>query len=109
MSELLTKILITRAANTNQQLLFKRNLTHCPTVFCSFLVLQLRYKKNGLLLAKTALSCCCWTLTHGHPSGFWQKKSWKKKGPGPLGISVTWTATGLMSVWFKTGEWPSTL
>jgi len=78
MSKLLTKILITRAANTNQQLLFKCNFTHSPKVFCSFLVLQLRYKKIGLFLAKAALSSC-WTLTHGHPSGFWQK-SIEEKG-----------------------------
>ena len=78
MSKLLTKILITRAANTNQQLLFKRNFTHSQTVFCSFLVLQLKYKKICLFLAKAALSSY-WTLTHGHPSGFWQKKSVQKK------------------------------
>jgi hypothetical protein len=36
------------------------------------------------------------------------KKVLKKKRPGPLGINVTWTANGLMSVWFKTGEWHST-
>jgi len=108
MSKLLTKILITRAANTNQQLPFKCNFTHSPTVFCSFIILQ-KGKKISLFLAKTALSCC-WTLTHGHPSGFWQKQYWKKKKrPGPLGINVTWTATGLMSVWFETGEWHSTL
>jgi hypothetical protein len=65
-------------------------------------------KKSVLFLAKTALKSCCWTLTHGHPSGFWQKE-YLKKGPGPLRINVTWIATGLMSVWFKTGEWHSTL
>jgi len=37
------------------------------------------------------------------------KNNIEKKRPGPLGINITWTATGLMSVWFKTGEWHSTL
>jgi hypothetical protein len=53
MGEVLTKILITSAADTNQQLLFKYVFTHSQTVFCPFPALQLRHKEIGLFLAKT--------------------------------------------------------
>ena len=105
MSKLLTKILITRAANTNLQLLFKCNFTHSTTDFLLLSCPSIKVQKIGLFLAKTALSSY-WTLTHGYPSEFWQKCI---KKPDPLAINLTWTATGSKTVWFKTGDWHRTL
>jgi len=108
MSKLLTKILITRAANTNQQLPFKCNFTHSPTVFCSFIILQKGTKNqsfSGQDCPELLLDVDSWAPIRVLAKTVLEKK----KRPGPLGINVTWTATGLMSVWFETGEWHSTL
>ena len=99
MSKLLTKILITRAANTNLQLLFKCNFTHSTTDFLLLSCPSIKVQKIGLLLAKTALSSY-WTLTHGYPSEFWQKCIKKTRSTGDqLNMDRHWVEDCLVQNW----------
>jgi hypothetical protein len=110
MSKVLTKILITRAADTNQQLLFKHNFTHSRTVFfLLFYCPSIKVQKIGLFLAKTGPTLLLLVDSLAPTTVLAKKKKYQNTKARCFGDQLdTEGRAGLKSVRFKTRHRHST-